>query len=85
MNGKDAGVQLGTEDPELKVLVIFKETLTRDILAFLSSSILNQYCLVYADGFRSQNSGTVFGFAIFLFQVPQTGTQSESTFSGRAL
>jgi hypothetical protein len=29
--------------------------------------------------------GTVFGFAIFHFQVPQTGTQSESTLSGQAL
>ncbi len=29
-----------------------------------------------------QDSGTVFGFAIFHFQVPQTGMQNESTSSG---
>jgi hypothetical protein len=33
---------------------------------------------------KTQDSGTVFGFVIFHFQVPQTGTQSESTISGRA-
>jgi hypothetical protein len=40
----------------------------------------------FACQFEALKSGiSVFGFAIFHFQVPQTGTQRESFLSGRAL
>ncbi len=57
------------------------DSLCMPIWGTLKSNIANPKTV--PESWEPQDSGTVFGFTIFHFQVPLTSTQSESTSSGR--